>query len=165
MEATTPTQTRTGVITGHEGAPIDLDKAAEYTAYHRHRHTKGATISQFFGHIILNKILAQEGCLGIRIYYANRQKLSSSQKFFVAIGNFFIKTIANAEGDMRFVISGVTEDGEDMLPGEQKGKAAISTIKSTTPKTYSLRAPVAVGDDSHPCPGSEGCPSNALSGG
>ncbi|MDN3550984.1 hypothetical protein [Mucilaginibacter aquaedulcis] len=171
MEATTPTQTRTGVITGHEGAPIDLDKAAEFTAYHRHRHTKGATISQFFGHVILNKILEQPGCLGIRIYYANRQKLSSSQKFLVAIGNFFIKTLANAEGDMRFVISGVTEDGEDMLPGEMKGKAAISTVKAiaekkaTPEKTYSLKAPVTVGDDSHPCPGSSGCPQNALTGG
>jgi len=164
METTTPTKQSKGVITGNEGGPIDLEKAAEYTAYHRHRHTKGATISQFFGHVILNKILAQPGCLGIRIYYANRQKLSSSQKFFVAIGNFFIKTIANAEGDMRFVISGVTEDGEDMLPGEMKGEAAISTIKSTTEKTYALRAPVSVGDQSMPCPGTSGCPSNALTG-
>jgi len=164
MEAITETKP-SRVITGNEGGPINLEQAAEFTAYHRHRHTKGATISQFFGRVILNKILDQPGCMGIRIYYANRQKLSASQKFFVGIGNFFIKTIANAEGDMRFVIAGVTEDGEDMLPGEMKGEAAISTERATTEKTYSLKAPVEVGDQSMPCPGAAGCPSNALTGG
>src|SRR5436189_6206800 len=108
METTTTEQTKQarGVITGEEGAPIELDKAASWTANHRSRqHSKDATISQFFGQVILNRILQQDGCLGIRIYYANSQSLSSWQRFFVAVGNFFIKVVANAEGEHRFVIS------------------------------------------------------------
>ena len=169
METTTETQQARGVITGNEGAPISLDDAARFTANHRHRSPKGSAISQLFGQVIVNKILAQPGCLALRIYYANRQQLTGFQKFFVAIGNFFIKTIANADGDMRFVISGVTEDGEDMLPHDMKGEAVMSTTYSTTQKTYSLMAAkqddTTIGDQSMPCPGSGGCPSNALTGG
>lgn len=169
METTTEAQQARGVITGNEGGPIELEKAAQFTANHRHRSPKGSAISQLFGQVIVNKILAQPGCLAIRIYYANRQQLTGFQRFFVAIGNFFIKTIANADGDMRFVISGVTEDGEDILPGDMKGKAAISTTFSTAEKTYSLMAAklddTTIGDQSMPCPGSVGCPSNVLTGG
>jgi hypothetical protein len=162
-EAEQQTKQRRGVITGEEGGPIELEQAASWTANHRHRHSKGATISQFFGQVILNRILQQDGCLGIRIYYANSQHLSGWQKFFVAIGNFFIKVVANAEGEQRFVIAGVTETGDDMLPEDMKGEAAVSTGE----KTYKLMARAAdnsLGDQSMPCPGSVGCPSNALSG-
>ncbi|MGN8067831.1 hypothetical protein [Mucilaginibacter sp. SG564] len=165
---TTETQQARGVITGNEGAVISLDSAARFTANHRHRSPKGAAISQLFGQVIVNKILAQPGCLAIRIYYANRQQLSGFQKFFVAIGNFFIKTIANADGDMRFVISGVTEDGEDMLPGDMKGETVMSTTYSTNVKTFKLLDSMddnSLGDDSYPCPGSTGCPKNKLTGG
>ncbi|SDP99626.1 hypothetical protein SAMN05428975_5093 [Mucilaginibacter sp. OK268] len=168
METTTETQQARGVITGNEGAVISLESAALYTANHRHRIPKGAAISQLFGQVIVNKILAQPGCLALRIYYANRQQLSGFQRFFVAIGNFFIKTIANADGDMRFVISGVTEDGEDMLPADMKGETVMSTTYSTHEKTYKLMAAKddsSLGDDSHPCPGSSGCPQNALTQG
>jgi len=168
METTTETQQARGVITGNEGAVISLDSAALYTANHRHRIPKGAAISQLFGQVIVNKILAQPGCLAIRIYYANRQQLSGFQKFFVAIGNFFIKTIANADGDMRFVISGVTEDGEDMLPSDMKGETVMSTTYSTNAKTYKLlnsEEDNSLGDESYPCPGSSGCPKNKLTGG
>jgi hypothetical protein len=171
METTiTPTETQQarGIITGNEGAVIGLEQAAKFTANHRHRSPKGSAISQLFGHVIVDRILAQPGCLAIRIYYANRQQLSGFQRFFVAIGNFFIKTVANADGDMRFVISGVTEDGEDMLPGDMKGEAVMSTTFSTKEKTYKLMAAAAdsseLADQSMPCPGSSGCPTNALTG-
>jgi hypothetical protein len=163
QETELQTKQRRGVITGEEGGPIELEKAASWTANHRHRHSKDATISQFFGQVILKKILQQDGCLGIRIYYANSQSLSSWQRFFVAVGNFFIKVVANAEGEQRFVISGVTETGDDMLPEDMKGEAAVSTSE----KTYKLMARAAdnsLGDESYPCPGSEGCPKNALTG-
>jgi hypothetical protein len=156
---TTETKPTRGVITGNEGGPIELEKAAKWTANHRHRHSKGGTISQFFGQVILNRILQQDDCLGIRIYYANSHSLSGWQRFWVGIGNFFIKTIANAEGEQRFVITGVTETGEDLLPGETKGETAV-----TSPvHTYKIRKPVDIGDQSMPCPGSVGCPSNSLS--
>lgn len=152
------TKQKRGVITGEEGGPIELEKAASWTANHRNRHSKDATISQFFGQVILNRILQQDGCLGIRIYYANSQHLSGWQKFFVAVGNFFIKVVANAEGEQRFVITGVTETGEDILPGGND-KAAVSSEVHT----YKLVQSV-VGDQSMPCPGAAGCPSNVLSG-
>jgi len=169
METTTETQQARGIITGNEGAVISLDDAALYTANHRHRSPRGSAISQLFGQVIVNKILAQPGCLALRIYYANRQQLSGFQRFFVAIGNFFIKTIANADGDMRFVISGVTEDGEDMLPHDMKGETVMSTTFSTNAKTFKLMSALddgnSLGDDSYPCPGSTGCPKNKLTGG
>ncbi|MBB6129992.1 hypothetical protein [Mucilaginibacter lappiensis] len=171
METTTTTpetQQARGIITGNEGAVISLDEAALYTANHRHRSPKGSAISQLFGQVIVNKILAQPGCLALRIYYANRQQLSGFQRFFVAIGNFFIKTIAHADGDMRFVISGVTADGQDMLPHDMKGETVMSTTFSTSQKTYKLMKAQSddnsLGDQSMPCPGTSGCPSNVLTG-
>lgn len=166
METVTETEQKRGVITGEEGGPIELDKAAQWTANHRHRHPKG-TVSQFFGRDILNKLLNQPGSLGIRFYYANSQQLTGWQKFFVAIGNFFIKVVANAEGEKRVVITSVIETGEDLLPYETKAEDAVA--KTAEARTFSLMAgrldPIEIGDQSHPCPGSAGCPSNVLSGG
>ncbi len=54
---------------GTEGAPIELDKAASWTANYRNANSQGIK-AHFFGKDILNEILAQEGCEGIRIYYA-----------------------------------------------------------------------------------------------
>ena len=162
MEATTETQATKRVITGNEGGPIDLEQAASWTANHRHRHSKNATVSQFFGQAILNRILQQEGCLGIRIYYANSHKLSSWQKFLVSIGNFFIKTLANAEGQQRFIITGVIENGADILPEHNNsGNNNVNAALSSPAPTHKLMLSI-VGDQSHPCPGSEGCPSNVL---
>jgi hypothetical protein len=143
-------------ITGNEGGPIELELAASWTANYRDRHPR-ETISQFFGQVILNRILQQDGCLGIRIYYANRQPLNGWQRFFVAIGNFFIKTVANAVGEQRFVIAGVLATGEDILPGGNNKTVASSNVVHT----FKLEQSV-IGDQSFPCPGSTGCPKNAL---
>jgi hypothetical protein len=159
METATQTETTKRLITGNEGGPIDLEQAASYTANHRHRHSKNATVSQFFGQAILNRILQQEGCLGIRIYYANSHKLSSWQKFLVSIGNFFIKTLANAEGQQRFVITGVIETGEDILP-EANANYASESLKAAAPSHKLMMSVVA--DQSMPCPGAAGCPKNVL---
>lgn len=152
------------VITGEEGGPIDFEQAISWTANHRHRHPN-ETVSQFFGEKILNTILQQEGCKGIRIYYANSQRLSGWQRFFVSVGNFFIKVVANAEGEKKFVITGVTSDGEDQLPGDAHNDVAGG---STTIKTFKLSATApednVIGDQSYPCPGSGGCPKGKLSG-
>jgi hypothetical protein len=157
-------QENRSVITGEEGGPIDFEQAASWTANHRHRHPN-ETVSQFFGEKILNTILNQEGCKGIRIYYANSQRLTGWQKFFVSVGNFFIKVVANAEGEKKFVITGVTADGEDQLPGDPHkdvagGSESIKTFK------LSATAPVmnVLGDQSYPCPGSGGCPKGGLAG-
>ena len=53
---------------GTEGGEITLQEAAEMTARYRHDNPN-ETIAHFFGREILERILSQEGCMGIRIYY------------------------------------------------------------------------------------------------
>lgn len=55
---------------GTEGAPIELEKAAEWTANYRQTISSDGIKAYFFGKDILNSILTQDGCMGIRIYYA-----------------------------------------------------------------------------------------------
>ncbi len=54
---------------GTEGAPIPLATATQWTANYRNNHPN-STKAHFFGRDILAKILAQEDCMGIRMYYA-----------------------------------------------------------------------------------------------
>jgi hypothetical protein len=57
-------------FTGNEAEEFPLDTAAEWTKNYRETITMGGTVSHFFGRDIINKILEQEDCMGIRIYYA-----------------------------------------------------------------------------------------------
>jgi len=149
-------------ITGHEGAPIELDLAAQWTENHRHRHPND-TISQFFGQEILNTILNQPGCMGIRIYYANDQRLNGWQKFWIAISNFLLSVIANVGGQKHFIITGVLATGEDQLPDETAEKVkvpgGVQTFALMSASTSNI-----LGEQSYPCPGSTGCPQNRLTG-
>lgn len=128
-------------ITGKEGAAIKLDVAANWTKNYRRKHP-GETISQFFGKEILESILAQEGCLGIRFYYAY-----------------------DDEGKRHLIITGVMSNGADQLHAEAfesdsvKAPSAEKAAVPVKPKVYT------VGEMSAPCPGSPGCPTNALTGG
>jgi hypothetical protein len=156
----------TNPITGDEGAAIDLELAAQWTKNHRHRHPDDIE-SQFFGNKILNHILQQDGCMGIRIYYANDETPNGWQKFWISVSNFILSVFANIKGQKHFVIVGVSADGVDQLPDEMSGKiptpnghAQLKTLKlASTSSTY------LVGEMSAPCPGSTGCPqSSVLSG-
>jgi hypothetical protein len=162
------TKTRTP-ITGKEGAEIDITLAAEWTKNHRERHPHGS-ISQFFGVEILQRLLQQPGCLGIRIYYANSQKLNGWQKFIISIANFLKKTVAGAVGEDHFVLVGANSLGLDLLPADGKLEMAADssqpqTFKSmaTTSGTTSGSAGLVV-EQAHPCPGSANCPQNVLTG-
>lgn len=53
---------------GTEGGEITLDQGAAMTAQYR-RLNPNTTIAHFFGKDILNQLLAQDGCEGIRMYY------------------------------------------------------------------------------------------------
>lgn len=53
---------------GTEGGEITLSEGANLTKEHRLRNPT-AIKARFFGKDILNKIMEQEGCMGIRIYY------------------------------------------------------------------------------------------------
>jgi hypothetical protein len=123
------------VITGREGGPIKLDEAASWTKNYREKHP-GETISQFFGKEILERILSQEGCLGIRFYYA-----------------------LDHAGKKHLVITGVVSDGNDQIQEDHYDNAAAAGPATEAPmlKLYEI------GDQSSPCPGSPGCPHNKLS--
>ena len=54
---------------GSEGSPISLALAATWTKNYRDNNP-GQTIAHFFGTDIIQQILSQGTCMGIRIYYA-----------------------------------------------------------------------------------------------
>lgn len=56
-------------ITGNEGGPIDRAQAKRWTANYR-ASGRGKTNSHLFGAETVRKLLEQEGCVGMRIYYA-----------------------------------------------------------------------------------------------
>lgn len=151
------TTVRATPITGKEGAEIELNIAAEWTKNHRERHPHNS-ISQFFGNQILQKLLDQPGCLGIRIYYANSQKLNGWQKFILGISNGLKKHIAGAVGEDHFILVGATAEGTDMLPQDKKVDASVDRAMTTSRDGT-------VVEQAHPCPGSAGCPKNVLTGG
>lgn len=53
---------------GSEGGPISLEAGAAMTASYRDENPDGRK-GHFFGKDILNEILDQDDCMGIRIYY------------------------------------------------------------------------------------------------
>ena len=126
------------VITGCEGGPIKLDEAASWTKNYRDKHP-GETISQFFGKEILERILAQEGCLGIRFYYA-----------------------VDHAGKKHLVITGVVSDGNDQINEDHYDETAAPAL-AAAPAGGPVYKVYEVGDQSTPCPGSPGCPHNKLS--
>jgi hypothetical protein len=56
-------------FTGNEAEKFPLETAAEWTANYRKKNPNGIK-AHFFGMNIINEILAQDGCVGIRCYYA-----------------------------------------------------------------------------------------------
>jgi hypothetical protein len=57
-------------FTGNEASVFPLSTAAQWTENYRNTIVTGDTVAHFFGKNIINSILAQERCMGIRIYYA-----------------------------------------------------------------------------------------------
>ena len=53
---------------GTEGSPIALDTAGQWTRQYQEQH-KGEVRAYFAGRKILEQLLAQPDCMGIRIYY------------------------------------------------------------------------------------------------
>ncbi len=67
---------------GTEGGAITLSEGAHLTKEYRLRNPT-AIKARFFGKDILNQILDQEGCMGIRIYYGQDE---DGNKQFVLVG-------------------------------------------------------------------------------
>jgi hypothetical protein len=81
-------------FTGNEGAVITLAEGAEMTANYRATINVGDTIGHAVGKNLVNAILNQTGCMGIRLYYA-----------------------INSKGEKQLVLVGVNSDGDDMSQG------------------------------------------------
>lgn len=60
-------------FTGNEAGKFPLETAAEWTANYRKSNPNGIK-AHFFGMNIINEVLAQPGCVGIRCYYAMDEK-------------------------------------------------------------------------------------------
>ncbi len=60
-------------FTGNEAGQFPLDTAAAWTANYRKSNPNGIK-AHFFGMNIINEVLAQPGCVGIRCYYALDEK-------------------------------------------------------------------------------------------
>ncbi|HTD41965.1 MAG TPA: hypothetical protein VK671_15155 [Mucilaginibacter sp.] len=151
------TQERKAPLTGKEGAEIDIKVATEWTENHRH-HNPGGVISQFFGQEILNKILQQPGCIGIRFYYANSKPLTGWQRFKK-------KCFKSSEGEVHLIMAGVTKDGMDQLPASGTQVEAFALKTTTASATSGTTSSGTLGEQSVPCPGGVGCPQNVLTGG
>jgi|MLJW01.1.fsa_nt_gi hypothetical protein len=130
-------------VTGKEGGLIKLDVAASWTKNYREKHP-GQTISHLFGKELLENILNQEGCAGIRFYYAY-----------------------DHDGKKHLVLTGVKSNGTDQTGEEYCDSTGVPLPPEGLAKV-GVTAPVlntnGVGDQSVPCPGSPGCPKGLLSG-
>jgi hypothetical protein len=150
------TKERIGQLTGKEGAEIDLKVAAEWTQNHRH-HNPEEVISQFFGREILQKILDQPDCVGIRFYYGNSKPLSGWQRFMK-------KSFRKPSGEPHLIITGVTKEGTDQIPGSPARVEAFSANVAGIAAPAVAHSQPVVGEQSVPCPGGVGCPNNVLTG-
>jgi hypothetical protein len=81
-------------VTGNEDHAITLDQAVKYIENFKSNPTAPSMKGAFFGRGILDKILAQPGCLGIRYYYAKKD-----------------------DGSATVVLAGVDTDGNDIEQG------------------------------------------------
>lgn len=70
-------------FTGNEAEEFPLETAAEWTKNYRETINPGDVHAHFFGKNIIQKILDQEGCMGIRIYYALDE---SGKKQLIIVG-------------------------------------------------------------------------------
>lgn len=76
---------------GKEGGAITLATGSQMTANYR-RNNPDEILGHFFGRDILEQLLEQEGCMGIRMYYAE-----------------------DADGNKELVIVGADAEENDML--------------------------------------------------
>jgi len=95
---------RKPIITGREGGAIDPHVAASWTKNFRDKRT-GETISHLFGREIIERILAQEGCVALRFYHAH-----------------------DHDGKRHLVISGVNHDGTDQVHHSGSAKPILYEV-------------------------------------
>jgi len=87
-------------FTGNEGAVITLAEGSKMTAAYRATISTGDTIALAVGKNLVNSILGQTGCMGIRMYFA-----------------------LDKDGNNQLVLVGVDANGDDMTAGVIVDKA------------------------------------------
>ncbi len=91
-------------FTGKEEHDVPIATAAEWTKNYRDASTPGATIAHFFGKDIVQRILNQDKCVGIRLYYAIDD---DGKKQLIMVG---------ANGDENDLCDGIIADRSLMCP-------------------------------------------------
>jgi hypothetical protein len=158
---------RPAELTGREGEIFDFTLATNWTKNYRDIN-RGDIVSQFFGREILNRLLDQPGCMGIRMYYANDKPVSGWQRFIISVSRFLLKVIGNMEGKPHLILVGATKDGKDILPDAPTRQETPEALTRADMKmvTAAAAAPKAlVVQIAMPCPGSANCPQNSMSSG
>lgn len=85
---------------GSEGGPIPLPTARQWTANYRATIKPGETEAHYFGADIIQRLLDEDGSVGIRMYYA-----------------------IDDQGKKQLLLVGVDEDGNNLLPVEGAAKS------------------------------------------
>ena len=114
------------VITGYsfdgtEGDPLSLMKAKQWAAHYRDKN-QGSTQAHFFGSEIIKQILAEPGCVGIRMYYA-----------------------IDDNGRKQILLVGANANGDNLLPSTSSSFASFSLFSD--PDDGNI-----IADFSWPCP-------------
>jgi hypothetical protein len=89
---------------GTEGGEITLAEARSFTANYDVNLPAGTAEAHYFGRNIIERLLAQQGCVGIRMYYG---KESDGRKNLVLVG------VEASEDDM---IDGIIADRSIVCP-------------------------------------------------
>lgn len=115
------------------GSKISLETVRSWT--NNYRKNNKDTTSHFFGRVVIENLLKQPGCAGIRIHYAVDEK-----------------------GHKQLVLSGVNRAGKDQLPKHrvttevQNGQHLAMAAADENDEVGELY------DQSWPCPQTKGCP-------
>src|SRR6267154_3970598 len=107
---------------GTEGDPLSLMKAKQWAAHYRDKNP-GSTQAHFFGLEIIKQILAEPGCVGIRMYYA-----------------------IDDNGRKQILLVGASANGDNLLPSTSASSFASFSLFSD-PDADNI-----IADFSWPCP-------------
>ncbi len=92
-----PAKRENKVFTGSENHYVTLAEASEYTRNFRLTMQEGDSKGRYFGSSIFRKILAQEGCVGIRVYHA-RHDDGSPTSVLVGVDEYGVDLISGVIG-------------------------------------------------------------------
>ncbi|MFT5860302.1 MAG: hypothetical protein ACI865_002412 [Flavobacteriaceae bacterium] len=70
---------------GREGGTITLKEGAALTAAYRNSPLDGGIKGHFIGKDIIQNLLAQEGCMGIRVYYGQDSEEPVQKLVYVGV--------------------------------------------------------------------------------